>query len=54
MECPVCGANGVVEIRMQVGNRDVQFRRCVRCENQNWRADDHVIDLAEVRGLVRS
>lgn len=45
----------MVEIRMRVGERDLTFRRCGRCEAQSWETADgpvplnHVLDLARAR-----
>lgn len=54
MQCSRCSKVAVVEIRMQLADREVTFRRCHRCEAQSWETADgplalpHVLDLARV------
>jgi hypothetical protein len=53
MRCSRCSKAAVVEIHMQVGGRDLTFRRCHRCEAQSWESPEgplalvHVLDLAK-------
>ena len=55
MRCARCSKSELVEIRMRVGERDLLFRRCHRCETQSWETSDgpialgHVLELARVR-----
>ncbi|MCZ7526850.1 MAG: hypothetical protein M5U14_10990 [Acidimicrobiia bacterium] len=54
MRCDVCGHDDLVEIRMRVGEREVAFRRCSRCEAQAWRGDEGDLPLAGVLELARA
>jgi len=55
MRCQACAKTLLVEIRMRIGESDVTFRRCGRCETQSWETTDgqiplrHVLELARVR-----
>ena len=40
MHCARCSKAAMVEIRMQVGERDLTFRRCGQCEAQSWETTD--------------
>jgi len=53
MRCAHCGSDDVIEIRMSVGDQDVSFRRCGKCETQGWTDGEDVIDLTEVLDLAR-
>lgn len=48
MRCPNCSSDTYVEINMQLGNNEVAFRRCGRCETQKWESHHEDIDLKEV------
>ena len=53
MRCAHCGSADVIEIEMRVGDGNLAFRRCGKCETQGWIRDDDVIDLTEVLDLAR-
>lgn len=48
MECPNCKSDTYVEISMSLGDKDVSFRRCGRCETQKWESEDKDVDLKSV------
>ena len=48
MRCTNCKSDTYVEINMHLGEKDVAFRRCGRCETQKWESQDVDIDLSEV------
>jgi hypothetical protein len=52
MRCGRC-AKAVVEIRVRLGDADLTFRRCERCDSQAWETADGEIELDDVLGLVR-
>jgi hypothetical protein len=39
---------------MTVGNREVTFRRCGRCEAQSWATADGTVPLSHVLDLARA
>lgn len=53
MRCPNCSSDTYVEINMQLGEKDVAFRRCGRCETQKWESRDVDIDLKEVLAYAK-
>lgn len=54
MHCARCSKAALVEIRMHVGERELTFRRCGRCEAQSWETADGPILLANVLDLARA
>jgi hypothetical protein len=54
MHCSRCSKAGLVEIRMRVGERDVTFRRCGRCEAQTWETAEGPVPLTRVLQLARA
>lgn len=48
MRCPNCKSDTYVEILMTLGEKEVAFRRCGRCETQKWESEDQVVDLKNV------
>ena len=54
MHCSRCSKAALVEIRMHVGERELTFRRCGRCEAQSWETADGPIPLAHVLDLARA
>lgn len=48
MHCPSCKSDTYVEINMTLGENEVAFRRCGRCETQKWETKDKDIDLTNV------
>jgi hypothetical protein len=54
MHCARCAKAMMVEIRMRVGERDLTFRRCGRCEAQSWETADGPVPLNHVLDLARS
>lgn len=53
MQCPNCTSDTYVEISMTLGDKDVSFRRCGRCETQKWESEDETIDLTSVLKYAR-
>ena len=53
MRCPRCDKASLVEIRMQIKERDVTFRRCGRCEAKYWESTEGELKLASVLDLAR-
>ncbi len=53
MRCERCGKATVIEIRMQVGEAELTFRRCGNCEAQGWEDHDRSLSLPEVLDLAR-
>jgi len=54
MHCATCAKTNLVEIRMRIGDADVTFRRCGRCETQAWETHDGALPLSRVLELARS
>jgi hypothetical protein len=54
MQCSRCSKAAVVEIRMEVGGRELIFRRCHRCEAQSWESVDGPVALVNVLDLARA
>jgi len=54
MRCTTCGRGSMVEIQMSIGEDDVTFRRCGRCERQGWSNADGRITLNHVLELARA
>lgn len=48
MKCPNCQSDTYVEISMTLGEKDVSFRRCGRCETQKWESGDADLELSNV------
>jgi hypothetical protein len=48
MRCPNCKSDTYVEINMHLGDNEVSFHRCGRCETQKWGNHEGDIDLKEV------
>jgi hypothetical protein len=44
----------VVTIRMRVGERELVFSGCARCESNTWEDDGDVVSLDEVLELART
>jgi hypothetical protein len=53
MRCARCHQAGVVEIKMRVGESEVRFRRCHRCEHQGWEGAGGPVPLGAVLDLAR-
>jgi hypothetical protein len=53
MQCTRCGRGSVIEIRMSLGDSDVTFRRCGRCETQGWSTSEGRVTLNRVLELAR-
>jgi hypothetical protein len=54
MRCATCAKANLVEIRMRIGESDVTFRRCGRCETQAWESHEGHMPLSRVLELARS
>jgi hypothetical protein len=54
MRCDTCAKDVLIEIRMRVGESDLTFRRCGRCESQSWETPDGHIPLTRVLELARA
>jgi len=54
MQCTKCGRGSMVEIRMTLGDADVTFQRCGRCESQGWSTADGRVTLNRVLELARA
>jgi len=54
MRCARCSKSALVEIRMRVGERELTFRRCGRCEAQSWETADGAVPLTHVLDLARA
>jgi len=54
MRCSTCAKGALIEIRMRVGESDITFRRCGRCESQVWESADGHIPLTRVLELART
>ncbi|MFN8015364.1 MAG: hypothetical protein U0R17_01985 [Acidimicrobiia bacterium] len=48
MRCPSCKSDTYVEISMALGDKEVSFRRCGRCETQKWESENEDVDLKSV------
>jgi hypothetical protein len=53
MRCARCAKGSLVEIRMRVGESDLVFRRCGKCEAQGWESADGHVSLQRVLDLAR-
>ncbi len=54
MRCPNCKSDTYVEITMALGDNDVAFRRCGRCETQKWESEEQDIDLTSVLAYAKN
>ena len=54
MRCPNCKSDTYVEISMSLGDKDVAFRRCGRCETQQWESEDQDVDLNSVLKFAKN
>lgn len=54
MRCATCSKPELVEIRMTVAGEDLVFRRCGRCENQEWAGASGAVALHHVLELARA
>ncbi|MFZ4585549.1 MAG: hypothetical protein ACOYNI_10030 [Acidimicrobiia bacterium] len=54
MRCERCGKATVVEIKMQVGEAELVFRRCGNCEEQRWEDHEGAVSLTDVLDLARA
>lgn len=54
MRCPNCKSDTYVEISMSLGDKDVAFRRCGRCETQKWESEDQDVDLNSVLKFAKN
>lgn len=52
--CTGCAKGALITIRMRVGEREIVFRRCARCEANTWQDDGGVLTLDEVLELART
>ena len=53
MQCARCGKGRLVEIRMRIGEADVVFRRCGKCEAQGWEGVEGNLPLQRVLDMAR-
>jgi ssDNA-binding Zn-finger/Zn-ribbon topoisomerase 1 len=53
VQCSRCAKGRLVEIRMRIGENDVVFRRCGRCEAQAWEGAEGQMTLKRVLDLAR-
>ena len=53
MRCPSCNSDAYVEINISLGENDVAFGRCGRCETQKWESQECDINLSEVLTLAK-
>ena len=53
MRCPSCNSDAYVEINISLGENDVAFSRCGRCETQKWESQECDINLSEVLTLAK-
>ncbi len=54
MACTGCANADVIAIRMRIGTEDVVFRRCSRCESNQWATTEGEISLDEILELARA
>lgn len=54
MRCPECSSDTYVEIAMTLGEQQVSFHRCGRCETQKWESGDQDVDLKSVLKLAKN
>ncbi len=54
MRCASCAKGALIEIRMRIGESDLTFRRCGRCETQSWESADGHVPLNRVLELARA
>ena len=54
MSCTGCADANLIAIRMKIGAEDVVFRRCNRCEINQWATTEGEISLDEVLELART
>jgi hypothetical protein len=54
MICASCGQSETVSIRMRVGDEEITFRRCARCEANAWEGEDGRVSLDHVLELARA
>ncbi len=52
--CTGCAKAVLITIRMRVAGREIVFRRCSKCESNEWVDDAGVLSLDEVLQLARA
>jgi transcriptional regulator NrdR family protein len=53
VRCPGCTKASLVVIRVRIGDSNVTFRRCRRCDAQAWETADGQVPLGTVLELAR-
>jgi hypothetical protein len=54
MVCTGCAKASLIAIRMQIGGREVVFRRCSRCEANIWESEEGALTLDRVLDMARA
>ena len=52
--CTGCAKAVLITIRMKIAGREIVFRRCSKCESNEWVDDAGVHSLDEVLQLARA
>jgi hypothetical protein len=52
--CTGCAKAVLITIRMRIAGREIVFRRCSKCESNEWVDDVGVLSLDEVLQLARA
>jgi hypothetical protein len=52
--CTGCAKTALITIRMRVAGRELVFRRCNKCEANQWQDDAGELSLDEVLALARA
>jgi DNA polymerase III alpha subunit (gram-positive type) len=50
--CPICRQGELITIEMTVGDRDLKFTTCHKCEAKWWYRDGEEVPLQSVIGTV--
>jgi hypothetical protein len=53
MSCTGCANADLIAIRMRIGGEELVFRRCNKCEINQWETASGDISLTEVLDLAR-
>jgi hypothetical protein len=54
VNCTRCRDAALITISMRIGNRDVVFQRCSKCESNIWQAGQVVLPLSKVVELAEA
>jgi hypothetical protein len=53
MPCPVCRDKQLVEIKLQVGSKNLTLRSCSHCETKWWENEGETVGLDNILSSAR-